>query len=528
MCAGPEGSELAGWLPQMREDDMAEGQEGPTGPDLRAGVSAGDVPDGGMIAGQVDGEAVLLAHCGNEWFAIGAACSHYSGPLAEGLMVGDTVRCPWHHACFSLRTGQPLRPPALNDLPSWEVEVRDGLVRVGAKRNLPARPARRGRVPEAVVIVGGGAAGDSAAETLRREGYEGPVTIVDPDADAPYDRPNLSKDYLAGSAPEEWIPLHPPEFYQENRLTLRRESRVAAIDPRGRRVTLDDGTDLTYGALLLATGASPVRLPELEAGGPRVHYLRSLADSRRIAGAAREGTRAVVLGASFIGLEVAASLRARKMDVHVVAPEARPLERVMGPELGDMIRRVHEEQGVVFHVGRKPAGVADGRVVLDNGESLPADLVVAGIGVRPEVGLPEAAGLALDRGVLVNERLETSAPGIYAAGDIARWLDPHTGERIRVEHWVLAQRQGQAAARAMLGVADRFDAVPFFWSMHYSVAIRYVGHAERWDRIEIHGDVAARDATVRYRRGERVLAVATVGRDRANLDAEVELEAARA
>jgi 3-phenylpropionate/trans-cinnamate dioxygenase ferredoxin reductase subunit len=300
------------------------------------------------------------------------------------------------------------------------------------------------------------------------------------------------------------------------------------IDPRGRRVTLDDGTDLTYGVLLLATGATPVRLAELETGVPRVHYLRSLADSRRIAGAAREGARAVVLGASFIGLEVAASLRARKMDVHVVAPEARPLERVMGPELGDMIRRVHEEQGVVFHLGRKPARVADGRVILDSGESLPADLVVAGIGVRPEVGLAEAAGLALDRGVLVSERLETSAPGIYAAGDLARWPDPHTGERIRVEHWVLAERQGQAAARAMLGMADRFDAVPFFWSMHYAVAIRYVGHAERWDRIEIDGDAAARDATVRYRRGDRVLAVATVGRDRANLDAEVELEAAQA
>jgi NADPH-dependent 2,4-dienoyl-CoA reductase/sulfur reductase-like enzyme/nitrite reductase/ring-hydroxylating ferredoxin subunit len=504
---------------------MTSEQEGPTGPDLKAGIPATDLPDGGMIAGQVEGEAVLLAHRGDEWFAIGAACSHYSGPLAEGLMVGDTVRCPWHHACFSLRTGQPLRPPALNDLPSWDVEVRGGMVRVAAKRHAAPRPTRRARVPASVVIVGGGAAGDCAAETLRREGYAGPVTIVDPDPDAPYDRPNLSKDYLAGNAPEEWIPLHPPDFYGEKEITLRRGPRVATIEPRARRVILSDGTELRYGALLLATGATPVRLPELEAGSPRVHYLRSLGDSRRIVGAAREGGRAVVLGASFIGLEVAASLRARKMEVHVVAPDARPLERVLGPELGDMIRQVHEEQGVVFHLGRRPAGATDGRVVLDGGESLPADLLVAGVGVRPDVALAEAAGLTLDRGVLVDGRLETSAPGIYAAGDIARWPDPHTGERIRIEHWVVAQRQGQAAAHSLLGLDNQFDAVPFFWSVHHSVTIRYVGHAERWDRIEIDGDVAARECVVTYRRGDRVLAVATVGRDRASLDAEAALEA---
>jgi apoptosis-inducing factor 3 len=506
---------------------MATGQEAPAGPDLRAGIKATDLPDGRMMTGQVDGEVVLLAHQGGEWFAIGATCSHYGGPLAEGLLVGDTVRCPWHHACFSLRSGSPLRPPALNDLPSWDVEVRDGVVRVGARRRPVPAPRRRSKTPESVLIVGGGAAGNCAAETLRREGFEGPVTIVDPDPDAPYDRPNLSKDYLAGNAPEEWIPLHPPEFYQEKGIELRRGARVASLDPRGRRVRLDDGTELRYGAALLATGASPVRLPgEMESGPPQVHYLRTLADSRRIVGATREGGRAVVLGASFIGLEVAASLRARKMEVHVVAPEARPLERILGPELGDMIRKVHEEQGVVFHLGRKSSRVSGGRVVLDDGQSLPADLLVAGIGVRPNLELAEAAGLATERGLLVNEWLETSAPGVFAAGDIARWPDPHTGDRIRVEHWVVAERQGQAAARAILGQAERFDAVPFFWSLHYSVGLNYDGHAERWDRIEFDGDVAARDCTARYRRGDKLLAVVTVGRDRESLESEVALESA--
>ena len=503
----------------------ADQHEGPTGPDLKQGIPAAEVPDGGTVVGHADGESVLLVRRGEAWFAIGAACSHYSGPLGEGLLVGDTVRCPWHHACFSLRTGEALRPPALNDLPCWDVEERGGRVFVGGKRPAPARPARRSRVPERVVIVGGGAAGNSAAETLRREGYAGPVTIVDPDPDAPYDRPNLSKDYLAGNAPEEWIPLHPAEFYRDRGIELRRGARAGAIDPKGRRVRLNDGTDLPYDALLLATGATPVRLdPALERGTPAVHYLRSLADSRRIVGATREGGRAVVLGASFIGLEVAAALRARKMEVHVVAPDARPLGRVLGPELGALIRGLHEEQGVIFHLGQKPRAVEGGLVILESGERLATDLLVAGIGVRPNLDLAEAAGLALDRGLVVDARLETSAPGVFAAGDIARWPDPHTGERIRVEHWVVAERQGQAAARNILGLSDRFDAVPFFWSQHYQVSINYVGHAERWDRIDVDGDVESKDCEVRFVRAGRVLAVATVGRDLKSLEAEAAME----
>jgi apoptosis-inducing factor 3 len=503
---------------------MAE-QQGPSGPDLVEGVPVQQVADGGMLVGHVGDDAVLLARRGDEWFAIGAMCSHYSGPLAEGIMVGDTVRCPWHHACFSLRTGEMLRTPALTDVPCYTVAVRDGRVTVGARREQAPRAVRWASLPEKVVIVGAGAAGNAAAETLRREGYTGKITLVDPDTDAPYDRPNLSKDYLAGNASEEWIPLHPPEFYREREIELLHGPRVAAVEPKARRVRLDNGTDLPYDALLLATGASPVRLDAaLERGTPGVHYLRSLADSRRITTSAREGARAVVLGASFIGLEVAASLRARKMDVHVVAPDARPLERVMGPEVGDWIRGVHEAQGVTFHLGRKAQWVDAGLVVLDDGTRLPADLLVAGIGVRPNLELAEAAGLALDRGLVVDERLEASAPGIFAAGDIARWPDPHTGDRIRVEHWVLAERQGQTAACNMLGHAERFDTVPFFWSAHYEESIRYVGHAERWDNIDINGDLGARDCTVRFVRGGRVLAAATVGRDRENLKIELAME----
>ena len=497
----------------------------PSGPDLTAGIAATDVPVGGRLAGRVGDDAVVLVHLEHEWLAVGAVCSHYGGPLPEGLIVGDTVRCPWHHACFSLRTGRSIRPPALHDIACYAVEERDGRIVVTGKKSAPATPGIAAKKPESVVIVGGGAAGDSAAATLRREGYGGPITVIDGDADAPYDRPNCSKDYLAGNAPEEWLPLRPPDFEREHGIERLPGRRVTALDPKAGTVTLDDGSARRYGALLLATGATPNRLEAGMVGpGAPLFYLRTLADSRAIIAAAARARRVVVLGASFIGLEVAASLRARKLDVRVVAPDPVPLGRVLGPELGGFVRRLHEEHGVEFHLGRRPARVERDAVTLDDGTRLDADLVVAGIGVRPNLELAESAGLALDRGLLVNERMETSAPRVFAAGDIARWPDPHTGSRIRVEHWVVAQRQGVAAARSILGLGERFDAVPFFWSQHYDVPINYVGHAEQWDALDVEGDIDGRDCTVRYRVKGRVLATATIYRDRESLMTEREME----
>lgn len=505
------------------------------GPDLGQGVPVESIANGAMLAGHVGTEAVLLVRSGDDFFATGATCTHYGAPLSQGIIVGDTVRCPWHHACFSLRTGEALRAPALSPIAHWEVERRDGMAYVTRKHDVAdgATPnlghVASGKPPASIVIVGAGAAGNAAAEMLRRLGYNGPITMIGAEPDAPYDRPNLSKDYLAGTAQEEWIPLRPREFYHEHQITLLSGVRVTAIDPATRRLTVDHGPARDFDRLLIATGADPVRLTVPGAERAHVHYLRSLADSRAIIAAATQARRAVVIGASFIGLEVAASLRNRGLDVHVVGLEARPLERVLGPELGEMIRALHESHGVVFHLGETATAIGDSTVTLRGGAVLPADLVVIGIGVRPNVALAERARLTIDRGVAVNEYLETSASGIFAAGDIARWPDPHTGERIRVEHWVVAERQGQVAARNMLAGAEeslreRFDAVPFFWSRHYDISVRYVGHAERWDEIAIDGDVAARDATVTFLAAGKALAVATVGRDRANLHAELAIE----
>lgn len=495
--------------------------------DFAAGIDLATVPEGGSLLGHVGGEAALLVRHRGKCFVTGAACTHYGGPLAEGIVADGAVRCPWHHAAFSLSTGEAERPPALAPIPCWRVERRGGQV-FARERLEPAAAARRPATaaPRSIVIVGGGAAGQVAAETLRREGYGGRITMLSADPAPPCDRPNLSKDYLAGTAPEDWIPLRPAEFYKDNAIDLRLDAAVTAIDPERREVRYANGRSCEYDALLLATGAEPVRLSPPGADKPHVHYLRSLADSRTLIAAAAGARRAIVVGASFIGLEVAASLRKRGLDVHVVAPETCPMERTFGVEIGSFVRHLHEKNGVAFRLGTTLAAIEDSSVSLATGESVAAELVVFGVGVRPAVALAQAAGLAIERGVAVNEYLETSRPGIYAAGDIARWPDRLTGDRIRVEHWVVAERQGRTAARNILGARERFDAVPFFWSQHYDTPISYVGHAERWDRIEIDGDVAAGDCAVAYRLGGKKLAVATIGRDRDSLEAEREFEQA--
>jgi NADPH-dependent 2,4-dienoyl-CoA reductase/sulfur reductase-like enzyme/nitrite reductase/ring-hydroxylating ferredoxin subunit len=506
---------------------MAEQQAQPSGPDLAQGVAPSDFK-GQTLLGHVGDQDVLLVRTESGLFAIDAQCSHYHGPLAEGLVVGNSVRCPWHHACFDLRTGEATRAPALSPLAVWKVERQGERVFVREKRKQP-QPILKGPVvaPDRIVIVGGGAAGFAAAEMLRREKFAGDIVMLSNDGAAPVDRPNLSKDYLAGTAPEDWLPLRPDEFYRQANIDLRLKTEASAIDPKARQLTLSDGKTVSYDRLLLATGAEPVRLPIPGADQPHVHLLRSLADSRAIIASAQGARRAIVIGASFIGLEAAAALRTRELEVHVVAPEQRPMERVLGAEMGDFVRALHEEHGVIFHLGDTVTAIDGKQATLKSGGTLEADLVVVGVGVRPRLTLAERAGLSIDRGVTVNEFLETSNPGIFAAGDIVRWPDPHSRQNIRVEHWVVAERQGQTAARNMLGQREPFHAVPFFWSQHYDVPINYVGHAEAWDDIAIDGDIGAKDCLLRYKRAGRVLAVASIYRDIASLEAELAIEQGR-
>jgi NADPH-dependent 2,4-dienoyl-CoA reductase/sulfur reductase-like enzyme/nitrite reductase/ring-hydroxylating ferredoxin subunit len=504
---------------------MSSDEKPLAGPDLAKGVAWDSLVDGQPLLGHAGGESVVLVRRGAEALAIGATCTHYGGPLGEGLVVGDTIRCPWHHACFSLRTGDAVGAPALNPVAAFEVERKGDRVRVRGPRERREKPSPPRGAPESVVIVGAGPAGAACAETLRHRGYSGAVTLVGAEDPGPVDRPNLSKDYLAGSAPEEWIPLRGADFYAEQRIELLPVDPAVRLDAGDRRLTLQSGRTLSYGVLVLATGAEPRRLAIPGADRPHVRTLRTLADSRALVARAAEARRAVVIGASFIGLEAAAALRQRGLEVDVVGPEAVPLARVMGDEIGAFVRRRHEEHGVRFHMGRTPKAVEEDGVALDDGVRLPADLVVVGVGVTPRTALAEAAGLAVANGIVVDSRLRTSDEHVYAVGDVARYPDPRAGDAVRIEHFVVAERQGQAAARAILGGGETYRDVPFFWSQHYDLTLNSVGHASSWERLETRGSLEAGDFAAFYLKGGRVLAVVTVGRDALALRAEAAMEA---
>jgi NADPH-dependent 2,4-dienoyl-CoA reductase/sulfur reductase-like enzyme/nitrite reductase/ring-hydroxylating ferredoxin subunit len=505
-----------------QDTTLAPNPDPKAGPDLKTGVDFDSLAENSPLLGHVDGEAVVLVRQGQQVFAIGATCTHYSGPLAEGLVVGETIHCPWHHARFSLRTGEAEGAPALSPVSCFTVQRDGDKVKAGKKCETNARVPLR-RTPASVVIIGAGAAGAACADMLRAKGYEGPITLVGNEEPGPVDRPNLSKDYLAGNAPEEWIPLRTREYYESIHVELIPNDPARQIDTAKRTTTLHSGRVLNYGALLLATGAEPRSLPIEGAELSHVFKLRTLADSKAIIVRATQVKQAVVIGASFIGLEAAASLRHRGLEVTVVGQEKIPLERVLGKELSEFVRRLHEQNGVHFCLGDSPRVIRQTSVELSSGESIEAGLVVLGVGVTPRTALAEKAGLRIDNGVVVDENLRAGPPDVYAAGDVARYPDPISGDRVRIEHWVVAERQGQAVARAMLGIGGPFRDVPFFWSQHYDVAINYVGHAPSWDAVELQGDLPGRNAAAIYRRKGRTLAVATIGRDRESLLAEEQL-----
>jgi len=492
-----------------------------SGPDLAKGIAASEIPENIQLLGHANGAAVMLVRKGTNIHALGTTCSHYSGPLDEGVVVGETVRCPWHHACFDLRTGEALGAPALDPIPCYEVIRNGDRVSVGAKLTPPPPPAPP-KSPASIVIAGAGAAGAAAAEKLRRLGFAGPVTLIGNEPPGPVDRPNLSKDFLAGAAPMEWVRLRDDEFYAKLSIEFIKEEAVE-LNPNDKVIVLKSGRRVAYDKLLLAPGSEPVRLPVAGASLPHVKTLRTLADAQSIIEAATPGRRAVVVGSSFIGLEVAASLRARNIEVDVVSRDGVPLGNILGAQVGRFVQKLHEDKGVRFHLGAQLRAIHADSVELESGR-LAADFVVLGVGVKPRTDLAARAGLEVDNGIVVDSQLRTSAPDVWAAGDVARYPELRLGTRVRIEHWAAAQRQGQSVAADMLGLGRPFNDVPFFWSAHYDVTLAYVGHAGGDAEIEVLGNLEKRDATVVYRLAGNVAAVLTVGRDRQSLEVEAALE----
>ena len=498
-------------------------------PDLTKGYPRSAIAEGALLCGKVGDDQVLLACIDGTIVAYGNTCPHLGAPLHEGLCSGAVLRCPWHHARFDLRTGEAVAAPAFDALPRWVVEEHADTIVVRRKADSVEFPARsvssRHQGEPGLVIVGGGAAGYAAAHALRRLGHEGPVTLVSSDPHRPYDRTLLSKDYLDGKMGADRLPIARASL-DDLGITVMSGVRAEALDTAAHRLRLSDGQILPYTKLLLATGAEPNRLDAPGADLPHVHLLRTLDDCDAILATLKPDSKAVVIGSSFIGLEAAASIRSRKIDVTVVTPESAPMSRKVGEILSRRILAKHTGEGVRFRLAAEVAAITPDCVELADGSRLRADVVVVGIGVKPRIDLAEAAGLRTDDGVTVDLTLQTSDPDVYAAGDIACWPDLRSAAPIRVEHWVVAQRQGEVAAADMLGRRTLFTDVPFFWSKHFDFSFRYVGHAEHWDDIAVEGDPEVGKAVLRFRKDGHDLAVITVEDDRAASRAAMEMERA--
>jgi len=482
-----------------------------------------EISDGEMKEVKVGETPVLLARVDGKCYALAAHCTHYGAPLAEGALVGDRIICPWHHACFHAATGDMLEPPALDSLPSFPVRIEGDDIRVELPADPPDRRTPLMAVPDEnsdpriFVIIGAGAGGYTAAQTLREDGFAGRIVMVTREDRAPYDRPNLSKDYLQGHAESEWMPLRPDDFYELHGIEILRSRSVQSIDARTREIMLAGGETLRYDSLLIATGGTPRTLDLPGSDLKNIFVLRSFDSADEIITAAESAQNVAVIGASFIGMEAAASLRQRGKSVTVIAPDRVPFEKIFGPEIGAMFRRVHESNGVAFRLGESVKGFTGSEKVegvqLASGETIAADLVVVGVGVRPATEILNGFELHKDGGVIADLNLSIG-PDIYAAGDIVHFPDASKSETTRIEHWRTAEQQGRVAAHNMAGKSTEFAAVPFFWTTQFDATLNYVGHAKDWDEIIVDGDINAKDFLAYFAKDGRVRAIAGMNRDR--------------
>ncbi len=465
---------------------------------------------GTMRAVEVRGNKILLVRQGDEVRAIGAECPHAGGPLAEGVLADGIVICPWHKASFCTRTGALIDPPAVDALPRYGIEITDGDIALrGVEPAQPPPPSAKD--DRHFVILGAGAAGFSAAQELRKAGFAGAVTMISQEDELPYDRTVLSKYFLSGEQGGEKSPLQDDAFFKTNRIE-RLQAKITKLDSAEQSISLADGRSLRYDAALIATGSEVTAPPFPGAGGSNVFTLRSQKDAERILNAAAHARCAVVIGASFIGMEVAAALRERGLEVAVVGTEAAPFERQLGAVVGNVYRQIHEEKSVNFKLGEQVARLEANAVVLKSGESLRADLIVAGLGVKPATGLARALTRQSDHAIVVDSTL-LAANNLYAAGDVAAFPLYGNGALVRVEHWRLAEQHGMLAARNMLGQNQAFSAVPYFWTIQYMVRLDYVGHASGDDQQIIRGDPGQRNFIAYYIRDGVVAAAAGMNRD---------------
>jgi len=482
------------WTRVAREDELEEG--------VPFGVKLGD-------------KDIVVVKLNGRIHACGGKCPHKGAPLEEGLVTDHALVCPWHSARFDIKTGSLEAPPAMDDLCSCKVKIERGQVYIGPAIE-PESPSLESTQREIYVIIGAGGAGNACAETLRREGFRGRIVMITEESELPYDRTSLSKGYMNGSVPLDEVPLRPEGYYSERAITVLTRRRVTGIDPRQQYVALDSGNSIPYDKLLVATGARPRRLAVPGAELEGVYSLRSMRDAIEIFEASRGIGRVAVVGAGFVGMEVAASLRTRGLGVDVIAPERVPMLKIFGERVGRWLEALHERNGVRFHLGRAPVEIrGDGRareVVLGDGGRVECDMVVVGIGVQPAVDFLAGAGLVEKGAIPVDERLRTRVPGIYAAGDVAVVPDHMTRELRRIEHWVVAERQGAHAARSMLGSDVPYEEVPFFWTRQFGVSIQYAGYAPEWERVAVRGRVEEGDFLAGYYANGEMRAVCGAGR----------------
>lgn len=480
----------------------------------QATVPLETIPEGKPFLLKVGGKTLLTFRQGAHVSVFSCRCPHYGLSLEKALVINQYFFCPWHLAKFDLKTGQVQSPPALTDLESYQVKVEEGMVFV--RRSVKAKKAATVKEKPCFVILGAGAAGTAAALELRRCGFDGRIVLVSKETELPYDRPSLTKEYLTGAWTDQDIILKSAKDYQDEGIEIFWGSKVVEIKTSVKKVILQKGGELSYDKLLLATGASPRRLRMKGAELPGFFYLRSRQDAQAIRQWLPGCEKAVVIGSGFLGLEVASSLRKKALKVSVVTPDILPLNHILGKEVGEFFYRLHQSQGVIFYLENRVVSVS-GRsrveaVTLSDGQKVEAELVIAGAGIELELDYARKTELFTDQGVIVDEKQRTSDPDIMAAGDIALVPSSVPGQRLRVEHWAEAQRQGQQAARSMLGLFSGETGVPFFWTRQYNTTLRYVGFTGNFDTAVIRGRFDQNDFLVGYFYQGRPVGFGGVGR----------------